>query len=140
MKYIELNKKDALNRLDFLAQAWKDRAEDESLDRYDRLRAEKPFAITLLTHGDLAPVVISMTKAKELIRTTWERMPREAERMTKSGQFVSAIPTMELHLTDYGTLWLSACIEREAGPELQAKWDAIQATREEQFPELYEEE
>jgi len=35
---------------------------------------------------------------------------------------------------------LSAWVNKEAGPELQAKWDAIEATRREQFPNHYEEE
>ena len=131
-KHTELTQAGTLNRLNYLVQVHKDRP--------DSLYGRKSLEITLFTHGDLAPVVISMTKAKELIRETWQRMPRDAERMVESGRFVSAIPTMELYLTEFGTLWLSAHIQREAGPELQAKWDAIQATREQQFPEHYEEE
>lgn len=131
-KYTELTQADTLKRLTYLVQVHEDRDEP--------LHGMKAVKITLFSHGDLAPVVISVTKAKEVIRDTWQRMPRDAERMVESGRFVSAIPTMELHLTDYGTLWLSASIQREAGPELQAKWDAVQATRKEQFPEHYEEE
>ena len=131
-RHTELTQADTLNRLTYLRQVHEDR--DEPLYGMTAVK------ITLFSHGDLAPVVISVTKAKEVIRDTWQRMPRDAERMVESGRFVSAIPTMELHLTDYGTLWLSASIQREAGPELQAKWDAIQATREKQFPEHYEEE
>jgi|TARA_A100000172_G_scaffold80516_1_gene70298 hypothetical protein len=131
-KYTELTQAETMNRLNYLVQVHKDRDYP--------LYGVRSLKITLFSHGDLAPVVISMTKAREVIRDTWKRMPRDAERMVENGLFVSAIPTMELHLTNYGTLWLSAHIEREAGPELQAKWDAVQATREEQFPEHYEEE
>ena len=65
-------------------------------------------------------------------------MSREAERCVKDSDFTSAIPTMELYLTEYGTLWLYARVDKTAGPELQAKWDAIEATRDEQFPEYKE--
>jgi len=54
-EYTELNKADSLNRLAFLAQLWKDRANDESLDTYERRRAEEyPFTICIITSGDLA--------------------------------------------------------------------------------------
>jgi len=64
-----------------------------------------------------------------------EKNVAEAERLKRDRDFTSAIPTMGLHLTEYGTLWLHARIEKTAGAELQAKWDAIDATRREQFPE-----
>ena len=140
MKYTELNQADTLNRLTFLAQVWKDRAEDESLDRYERRRAQKPFTISVCTSGDLAMLTLSMTQAKKLIRDTWTRMEQEAERIGNNDDFVSAVPTMTLELTEYGTLWLRAWVNKEAAPELQAKWDAIAATRREQFPEHNEEE
>lgn len=140
MKYTELNQTDTLNRLTFLAQVWKDRAEDESLDRYELRNAQKPFTITVCTSGDLAVLTLSMTKAKQLIRDTWTRMNSEVERIRGDLDFVSAVPTMTLELNEYGRLWLSAWVDKEAGPELQAKWDAIAATRREQFPHHYEEE
>lgn len=140
MKYTELNHNDTQNRLTFLAQVWKDRASDESLDTYDRIRARKPLSISVCTNGDLATITLSMTAAKKLIRETWARMAENADRIRNSDDFVSAVPTMTLTLSEYGTLWLSAWVEREAGPELQAKWDAIAATRREQFPEHNEEE
>ena len=140
MEYTELSQSDTLNRLTFLAQVWKDRAKDESLDRYDRLRAQKPFTITVCTSGDLAVLTISMTKAKQLIRETWTRMNADTERIRGDLDFVSAVPTMTLELNEWGRLWLSAWVDKEAGPELQAKWDAIEATRREQFPKHYEEE
>jgi hypothetical protein len=140
MKHTELSQADTLNRLTFLAQVWKDRANDESLDLYDRRRAQEPFTITVCTNGDLAVLTLSMTKAKQLIRDTWTRMNKEVERIRSDSNFVSAVPTMTLELNGYGRLWLSAWVNKEAGPELQAKWDAIEATRREQFPNLYEEE
>lgn len=140
MKYTELNQKDTLNRLTFLAQVWKDRANDESLDAYDRHRArDNPFTIRICTSGDLATVTLSMTQAKNLIRETWARMAEDAGRLCDGEHFVSAVPTMKLELTDYGGLWLSAWVNKEPTPELQAKWDAIAATRREQFPEDEEE-
>lgn len=140
-KYTELSKQDTLNRLAYLAQVWKDRAKDESLDRYERSRAQdNPLTPTVSTSGDLATLSLSMTKAKQLIGDTWNRMNAEAERIRNSPDFVSAVPTMSLELSPFGTLWLSAWLDKEASPELQAKWDAIQATREEQFPEHYKEE
>ena len=95
--------------------------------------------ITVITHGDLATIVLSMTKAKELIKKTWDRMLPEAERLVRDRDFVSATPTMEFLLTDYGTLWMYANIKKIASDELQSKWDAIEATRKEQFAELYTE-
>lgn len=140
MKYTELNQANTLNRLTFLGQVWKDRAEDESLDGYERRRAQEPFTISVCTSGDLAMLTLSMTQAKKLIRDTWTRMDQEAERIGDSDDFVSAVPTMTLELTEYGRLWLSAWVDKEPSPELQAKWDAIAATRREQFPEHNKEE
>jgi hypothetical protein len=136
-KYTELTKADTLNRLTYLVQLHKDRANDESLSGYMKEKAQQPVEITVITHGELDTVVLSMTKAKELINKTWLRMLPEAERLVRDRDFVSAIPTMELHLTEYGTLWMHASIDKTAGPELRAKWDAIEATRKEQFPEHY---
>jgi hypothetical protein len=140
MIHTELSQADTLNRLTFLGQVWKDRAKDERLDRYERRRAQEPLTISVCTSGDLAMLPISMTQAKQLIRDTWTRMVEDADRLRNSDNFVSAVPTMTLELTDYGRLWLSAWVEKEAGPELQAKWDAIAKTRREQFPTHYEEE
>jgi hypothetical protein len=140
MIHTELSQADTLNRLTFLGQVWKDRAKDERLDRYERRRAQEPLTISVCTSGDLAMLPISMTQAKQLIRDTWTRMNEEAERIGDGDDFVSVVPTMTLELTDYGRLWLSAWVNKEPSPELQAKWDAIAATRREQFPELYEEE
>jgi len=140
MEYTELSQSDTLNRLTFLAQVWKDRAKDESLNRYELRNAQEPLTITVCTSGDLATLDLSMTKAKQLIRETWTRMNAEAERIRGDLDFVSAVPTMTLELNEWGRLWLSAWVDKEAGPELQAKWDAIEATRREQFPKHYEEE
>lgn len=135
-RYTELTKADTLNRLNYLVQVHKDRANDESIPSW---RRKDPLEISVCTSGDLASVELSMTKAKELIKKTWDRMLPEAERTVRDRDFVSAIPTMELYLTDYGTLWMYASIDKTAGPELQAKWDAIEATRKEQFADLYTE-
>ena len=135
-RYTELTKADTLNRLTYLVQLHKDRANDESVPSH---RRGDPVKITVCTSGDLACVELSMTKAKELIKKTWDRMGGEAERYMRDLDFTSAIPTMELYLTGYGTLWMYANVDRTAGPELQAKWDAIEATRKEQFAELYTE-
>ena len=135
-RYTELTKADTLNRLTYLVQLHKDRANDESTPSH---RRGDPVKITVCTSGDLACVELSMTKAKELIKKTWDRMGGEAERIARDRDFTSAIPTMELYLTGYGTLWMYASIEKTAGPELRAKWDAIEATRKEQFPEYYTE-
>ena len=135
-RYTELTKADTLNRLTYLVQVHKDRANDESVPLH---RRGDPVKITICTSGDLACVELSMTKAKELIKKTWDRMLPQAERYIRDPDFTSAIPTMELYLTDYGTLWMYASVERTAGPELRAKWDAIEATRKEQFPEHYTE-
>jgi len=131
-RYTELTKADTLDRLTYLVQLHKDRANDESTPSH---RRGDPVKITVITHGELATIELSMTKAKELIRKTWSKMIPEAENTVRDRDVTSAIPTMELHLTTYGTLWLHASIDRTAGPELQAKWDAIEATRREQFPE-----
>jgi hypothetical protein len=131
-RYKELTKADTLNRLTYLVQLHKDRANDESVPSH---RRGDPVKITVCTSGDLACVELSMTKAKELIKKTWSQMSSGVERYMKDSDFTSAIPTMELYLTEYGTLWLYARVDRTAGPELQAKWDAIEATRREQFPE-----
>jgi len=131
-EHTELTQADTLNRLTYLVQLHKDRANDESTPSH---RRGDPVKITVFTSGSLACVELSMTKAKELIKKTWRQMSREAERYVEDPDFTSAIPTMKLHLTEYGTLWMSASIDRTAGPELQAKWDAIDATRREQFPE-----
>ena len=140
-EYTELNQADSLNRLAFLAQVWKDRANDESLDDYDREKAEEnPFTIRVTTSGDLASLELSMTKAKQLIRESWHRMEREVERFEKSENWVSVVPTMSFNLSIYGTMWLSAWVDKTPSPELQAKWDAIEATRREQFPTRYAEE
>jgi len=136
-RYTELTKADTLNRLTYLVQLHKDRSNDESVPSH---RRGDPVEITVCTSGDLACVELSMTKAKELIKKTWDRMGGEVESTLSRGNFTSAIPTMELYLTEYGTLWMYANIEKTAGPELQAKWDAIEATRKEQFPECYTEE
>lgn len=135
-RYTELTKADTLNRLTYLVQLHNDRANDESVPEW---RRGDPVEITVCTSGDLAEVKLSMTKAKELIKKTWDRMSSEAPRMLERGNFVSAIPTMELYLTDYGTLWMYASIDKTPSDELRAKWDAIEATRQEQFPELYTE-
>lgn len=135
-RYTELTKADTLNRLTYLVQLHKDRSNDESVPSH---RRGEPVKITVCTSGDLACVELSMTKAKELIKKTWDRMTPEAERTVRDRDFTSAIPTMELYLTGYGTLWMYASIRKTAGPELQAKWDAIEATRKEQFAELYTE-
>ena len=134
-RHTELTQADTLNRLTYLAQLHKDGADDESIPSH---RRGDPVKITVITHGDLATIELSMTKAKELIRKTWSKMIPDAEKTVRDRDFTSAIPTMELHLTTYGTLWLHASIDKTAGPELQAKWDAIQATRDEQFPEYKE--
>jgi len=131
-RHTELTQADTLDRLTYLVQLHKDRANDESTPSH---RRGDPVKITVITHGELATIELSMTKAKELIRKTWSKMIPEAENTVRDRDFTSAIPTMELHLTTYGTLWLNASIDRTAGPELQAKWDAIEATRREQFPE-----
>lgn len=131
-KHTELTQADTLNRLTYLVQLHKDRANDESISSH---RRGDPVKITVFTSGDLACVELSMTKAKELIKKTWRQMSRSTERYVEDPDFTSAIPSMKLHLTEYGTLWMSASIDRTAGPELQAKWDAIEATRREQFPE-----
>lgn len=136
-RYTELTKADTLNRLTYLVQLHKDRSNDESVPSH---RRGDPVKITVCTSGDLACVELSMTKAKELIKKTWDRMTPEAERTVRGNDFVSAIPTMELYLTGYGTLWMYAYIKKTASDELQAKWDAIEATRKEQFAELYTEE
>ena len=136
-RYTELTKADTLNRLTYLVQLHKDRANDESVPSH---RRGDPAKITVCTHGDLACVELSMTKAKELIKKTWDRMNSDTPLTLESGNFVSAIPTMELYLTGYGTLWMYASIKKTASDELQAKWDAIEATRKEQFPECYTEE
>ena len=133
-RYTELTKADTLNRLTYLVQLHKDRANDESVPSH---RRGDPAKITVCTHGDLACVELSMTKAKELIKKTWDRMNSDTPLTLESGNFVSAIPTMELYLTGYGTLWMYASIKKTASDELQAKWDAIEATRKEQFPERY---
>ena len=135
-RYTELTKADTLNRLTYLVQVHKDRANDESIPSW---RRKDPLEISVCTSGDLAEVELSMTKAKELIKKTWGRMNSEAPRVLESGNFVSAIPTMELYLTNHGTLWMYARIKRTASDELQAKWDAIEATRQEQFADLYTE-
>jgi len=135
-RYTELTKADTLDRLTYLVQLHKDRASDESVPSH---RRGDPVKITICTSGDLACVELSMTKAKELIKKTWARMTSEVPRTLKSGNFVSAIPTMELYLTGYGTLWMYASIDKTPSDELRAKWDAIEATRQEQFPELYTE-
>lgn len=135
-RYTELTKADTLNRLTYLVQLHKDRSNDESVPSH---RRGEPVKITVCTSGDLACVELSMTKAKELIKKTWDRMTPEAERTVRDNDFVSAIPTMELYLTGYGTLWMYAYIKKTASDELQAKWDAIEATRKEQFAELYTE-
>ena len=134
-KYKELTKADTISRLTYLVQLHKDRANDESVPSH---RRGDPVNIMVFTSGDLACVELSMTKAKELIKKTWSQMSREEERYMGDSDFTSAIPTMTLHLTEYGTLWMSASIDKTAGPELQAKWDAIQATRDEQFPQYKE--
>ena len=131
-KHTELTQADTLNRLTYLVQLHKDRSNDESTPLH---RRGNPVKITVFTSGDLACVELSMTKAKEIIKKTWSQMSRGAERYEEDSDFTSAIPTMKLHLTEYGTLWMSARIDKTAGPELQAKWDAIDATRREQFPE-----
>ena len=131
-RHTELTQADTLNRLTYLVQLHKDGANDESIPSH---RRGDPVKITVITHGELACIELSMTKAKELIRKTWSKMIPDAEKTVRDRDFTSAIPTMELHLTEYGTLWLHASIDKTAGPELQAKWDAIQATRDEQFPE-----
>jgi hypothetical protein len=136
-RYTELTKADTLNRLTYLVQLHKDRANDESVPSH---RRGEPVKITVCTSGDLACVELSMTKAKELIKKTWDRMNSDTPLTLESGNFVSAIPTMELYLTEYGTLWMYAKIDKTASDELQAKWDAIEATRKEQFAELYTEE
>ncbi len=136
-RYTELTKADTLNRLTYLVQVHKDRASDESVPKW---RRGDPVKITVCTSGDLACVELSMTKAKELIKRTWDRMNADAPRTLDSGNFVSAIPTMELYLTGYGTLWMYASIDKTPSDELQSKWDAIEATRQEQFPECYTEE
>lgn len=135
-RYTELTKADTLNRLTYLVQLHNDRANDESVPEW---RRGNPVEITVCTSGDLAEVKLSMTKAKELIKKTWDRMSSEAPRTLEGGNFVSAIPTMELYLTGYGTLWMYASIDKTPTDELRAKWDAIEATRQEQFPELYTE-
>ena len=135
-RYTELTKADTLNRLTYLVQLHKDRANDESVPSH---RRGDPAKITVCTHGDLACVELSMTKAKELIKKTWDRMNSDTPLTLESGNFVSAIPTMELYLTEYGTLWMYASIVKTPSDELRAKWDAIEATRQEQFPELYTE-
>lgn len=135
-RYTELTKADTLNRLTYLVQLHNDRTNDESVPSH---RRGDPVNITVCTSGDLDSVVLSMTKAKELIKKTWARMTSEVPRTLKSGNFVSAIPTMELYLTGYGTLWMYASIVKTPSDELRAKWDAIEATRQEQFPELYTE-
>lgn len=135
-RYTELTKADTLNRLTYLVQLHKDRASDESVPSH---RRGDPVKITVCTSGDLACVELSMTKAKELIKKTWARMDSEVPQTLESGNFVSAIPTMELYLTGYGTLWMYASIVKTPSDELRAKWDAIEATRQEQFPELYTE-
>ena len=135
-RYTELTKADTLNRLTYLVQLHQDRASDESVPSH---RRGDPVKITVCTSGDLASVELSMTKAKELIKKTWTRMDSEAPQTLESGNFVSAIPTMELYLTHYGTLWMYANIKKTASDELQSKWDAIEATRKEQFAELYTE-
>jgi len=136
-RYTELTKADTLNRLTYLVQLHKDRANDESVPSH---RRGEPVKITVCTSGDLACVELSMTKAKELIKKTWDRMNSDTPLTLESGNFVSAIPTMELYLTEYGTLWMYAKIDKTASDEQQAKWDAIEATRKEQFAELYTEE
>ena len=136
-RYTELTKADTLNRLTYLVQLHKDRANDESVPSH---RRGEPVKITVCTSGDLACVELSMTKAKELIKKTWDRMGGQVEDTLSRGNFTSAIPTMELYLTEYGTLWMYAHIDKTASPELQAKWDTIEATRKEQFAELYTEE
>lgn len=135
-RYTELTKADTLNRLTYLVQVHNDRASDESVPEW---RRGNPVEIAVCTSGDLAEVKLSMTKAKELIKKTWERMKSEVPRVLERGNFVSAIPTMELYLTEYGTLWMYAGIDKTPSDELRAKWDAIEATRQEQFPELYTE-
>lgn len=135
-RYTELTKADTLNRLTYLVQLHNDRANDESVPSH---RRGDPVNITVCTSVDLDSVVLSMTKAKELIKKTWARMTSEAPRVLERGNFVSAIPTMELYLTHYGTLWMYASIDKTPSDELRAKWDAIEATRQEQFPELYTE-
>ncbi len=135
-RYTELTKADTLNRLTYLVQLHKDRANDESVPSW---RRGDPVKITICTSGALAEIELSMTKAKELIKKTWDRMNSEVPRTLKSGNFVSAIPTMELYLTNLGTLWMYASIKKTASDELQAKWDAIEATRKEQFADLYTE-
>ena len=95
-RYTELTKADTLNRLTYLVQLHNDRANDESVPSH---RRGDPVNITVCTSGDLDSVVLSMTKAKELIKKTWARMTSEAPRVLERGNFVSAIPTMELHLT-----------------------------------------
>ena len=76
-RYTELTKADTLNRLTYLVQLHNDRANDESVPSHRRGDLVK---ITVITHGDLATIVLSMTKAKELIKKTWDRMLPEAER------------------------------------------------------------
>ena len=134
-RYKELTKADTISRLTYLVQLHKDRANDESVPSH---RRGDPVNIMVFTSGELACVELSMTKAKELIKKTWSQMSSGVERYEEDPNFTSAIPTMELHLTEYGTLLMSASIDKTAGPELQAKWDAIQATRDEQFPEYKE--
>ena len=131
-EHTELTQADTLNRLTYLVQLHKDRANDESIPSH---RRGDPLKITVFTSGALACVELSMTKAKELIKKTWSEMSREAERYVEDPDFTSATPSMKLHLTEYGRLWMSAFVDRTAGPELQAKWDAIDVTRREQFPE-----
>ena len=99
-RYTELTKADTLNRLTYLVQVHNDRANDESVPSH---RRGDPVEITVITHGDLATIVLSMTKAKELIKKTWDRMLPEAERLMRDSDFTSAIPTMELYLTGYDT-------------------------------------
>ena len=82
-------------------------------------RRGDPVKITVITH-DLATIVLSMTKAKELIKKTWDRMLPEAERLVRDRDFVSATPTMEFLLTDYGTPWMYANIKKIASDELQS--------------------
>jgi len=67
-------------------------------------------------------------------------MEREVEQYEESENWVSAVPTMSFSLSMYGLMWLSARLDKTPSPELQAKWDAIEATRREQFPTIYEEE
>lgn len=131
-EYTELTAQDTMKRLDYLIQLDEDqRVNNEEVSSFTR---KQKRAIRLhVGVSDFAPIVVSRTKAREIIRDTFRSMADGAQRTVDGGNFLTAIPTMTLDLTDYGTLWMSASVKRTPTPELQAKWDAVNETREQVF-------